>query len=93
MALLLKDPLATLDYAVDWRAEYLGDDSIASSSWSVIPVEAGGIEIVEFDCDGSVASVTASGGVAGHVYQMTNHVEMVSGLTDTRSVIVRVESR
>lgn len=93
MALLLKDPLAALDYAVDWGAEYLGGDTIAGSSWAVIPVEAGGVEIAGSTFDGRVATVTATGGVAGHVYQLTNHVALLSNRTDSRSIVVRVEKR
>jgi hypothetical protein len=79
MALLLKDPLAALDYAVDWGAEYLSGDSVAQSDWDVTPVEAGGVEIAGCACDGAIATVTATGGVAGHVYQLTNHVALESG--------------
>ena len=45
MALLLKDPDAELDYAIDWGAEYLGDDALAESEWEVAPAEAGGVAI------------------------------------------------
>jgi len=93
MTLLLKDPEAALDYAVDWGAEYLNGDLISQSSWQVIPVETGGIEAVDSRFDGKVATVTAAGGVAGHVYQLTNHVVMESGLSDSRSVVLRVENR
>ena len=93
MTLLLKDPAAALDYAVDWGAEYLDDDAIASSSWSVTPVEIGGISVIDNSFDRSVATVTADGGVVGHVYQLTNNVVMTSGLIDSRSVVLRVEKR
>lgn len=93
MALLLKDPAAALDYAVDWKAEYLNGDSIAESIWDVTPEEAGGIVIAGSSLDGAIAAVTAAGGVAGHVYQLTNHVVLVSGLTDSRSIVLRVEKR
>jgi hypothetical protein len=93
MTLLLKDPLAALDYAVDWGAEYLADDRIAESSWSVTPQESGGIVIAGSRFDGAIACVTAAGGVAGRVYRLTNHVALISGLTDSRSVVLRVEAR
>jgi hypothetical protein len=32
MAFLLKDPEATLDYVVDWGADYLSGDALAASS-------------------------------------------------------------
>jgi hypothetical protein len=93
MTLLLKDPDAALDYAVDWGAEYLSGDMILESSWDVIPVEAGGLLVTGSSFDGKVASVTAAGGVAGNLYQLTNRVELASGRSDRRSIVLRVERR
>lgn len=93
MTLLLKDPEAALDYAVDWGAEYLNGDTISQSDWQIIPVEAGGITVVSDRFDSSVATVTAAGGVAGHLYQLTNSIVLESGLSDSRSIVVRVENR
>lgn len=93
MTLLLKDPSASLDYAVDWGAEYLNGDLLSQSSWEVIPVEIGGVKVEGSDFDTSIAKVTASGGVEGHLYQLTNRIVMASGLIDSRSIIVRVEKR
>ena len=45
MTLLLKDPEATLDYSVDWGAEYLSGDALAQSDWTVSPVEPGGVTV------------------------------------------------
>ena len=93
MALLLKDPLAALDYAVDWRTEYLDGDSVAESNWDIIPKEIGGVTIAGSAVADGIATVTAAGGVAGHIYELTNHVAFASGLTDSRSVVLRVEKR
>ena len=93
MTLLLKDPEAALDYAVDWGAEYLNGDSLVQSNWTVIPVEIGGLTVQAGRFDATVATVTATGGVAGHLYQLTNHVALQSGLTDSRSIVLRVEKR
>jgi hypothetical protein len=49
--------------------------------------------ILEQLFDGGLATVKASGGRAGHVYRLTNHVSLESGLRDSRSVIIRVEAR
>ena len=52
MTLLLKDPEAVLDYAIDWGAEYLGlDDVLTESSWSIEPDEAGGVVVVDSSFD------------------------------------------
>ena len=93
MTFLLKDPVATLDYAVDWGANYLKDDTLVSSDWAVSPVEAGGAVIVDNSFDPTVASAKVSGGIAGRVYRVTNHVLTVQGREDSRSVVLRVEKR
>jgi hypothetical protein len=93
MTLLLKDPEAALDYAVDWGVEYLTDETLQQSSWQVTPVEIGGLSVVASSFDQKIASVTAAGGVAGHLYQLSNHVVLSSGLTDSRSIVLRVEKR
>ena len=93
MTLLLKDPAASLDYAVDWGAEYLTGDILSQSNWEVIPVEIGGVSVVATSFDTTVANVTATGGVGGHVYQLTNKVVLASGLTDSRSIVLRVDKR
>ena len=93
MTLLLKDPAATLDYAVDWGAEYLFGDALVGSAWQVTPAEAGGLSVIASRFDPKIASVTAAGGVPGHVYQLSNHVVLASGLTDSRSIVLRVEKR
>lgn len=93
MTLMLKDPGAALDYAVDWGAEYLNGDALIQSSWAVVPVEPAGLTIVASRFDASLAHVTAAGGVPGHLYQLTNSVTLQSGLTDSRSIVLRVEAR
>jgi len=93
MTLLLKDPGSVLDYAIDWGTDYLVDDVLADSSWTVEPDEANGVQVQASAFDSTTATVTASGGVVGHIYQLTNHVELGSGLTDSRSVTLRVERR
>ena len=93
MTLLLKDPEAALDYAVDWGAEYLSGETLSGSHWQVTPVEVGGLSVGVSRFDETVANVTATGGVAGHVYQLTNHVVLSTGLTDSRSIVLRVEKR
>lgn len=93
MSFLLKDPDATLDYLVDWGAEYLGTDELTASHWAVSPDEPGGIAIVESAFDGKSATVMAGGGIPGRVYRLINRVELVSGRLDSRSVVLRVEKR
>lgn len=93
MTLLMKDPDAVLDYAIDWSADYLGDDVLAGSSWTVEPDEAGGVSVTASAFDTGVASVTAAGGLPGRIYRLINHVTMASGRSDSRSIVLRVEKR
>jgi len=93
MSFHLKDPGAILDYSVDWGAEYLDGDVIVASSFEVSPVEAGGAVITGSSFDSTVAIVTVGGGIAGHQYRVVNHVELLSGLEDERTIVLRVEQR
>jgi len=93
MSLLLKDPAAILDYAVDWAAEYLESDQILQSDWTIEPGEEGGAEIVANDVAGGASIVKVGGGIAGHLYRLTNHVLLESGREDSRSIVLRVEQR
>ena len=93
MTLLLKDPAALLDYAVDWGADYLSDDTVAASVWSVDPDEPGGVTVAGSDAAPTTTSVTVSGGIAGRIYRLVNHVTLLSGREDQRSIVLRVEPR
>jgi hypothetical protein len=94
MSFLLKDPEAVLDYAIDWGAQYLGEgELLASSEWSVLPDEAGGVAVAGSDFDASVSSVKAVGGTAGRIYRLVNRIATDAGRVDERSIVLRVEDR
>ena len=94
MTFLLKDPQAVLDYAIDWGAEYLGEeDTLADSSWSVEPVETGGVSVVSSSFGDRIAKVQATGGIAGKLYRLANRVVTQAGRIDDRSIMLRVEQR
>ena len=93
MSFLLKDPEAVLDYAVDWGAEYLTGDALATSNWSVSPDEPDGASIAGHAFDLLIATVQVAGGVPGKIYRVTNHVTTVGGRQDSRSIMLRVEKR
>jgi hypothetical protein len=93
MSLLMKDPDAVLDYAIDWSAEYLGEDVLADSAWMVEPDEPGGVAVVGEDFDTGVTTVKAAGGLPGRLYRLINLVTMESGRIDSRSIVLRVEQR
>jgi hypothetical protein len=93
MTLLLKDPDAVLDYSIDWGAEYLGDDQLAQSEWSVVPDEPGGVSVAGSEFDANTSTVKAAGGVPGRIYRLVNQVALGSGRIDRRSIVLRVEKR
>lgn len=93
MTLLLKDPDAILDYAIDWGAEYLDGELIAASQWHVEPAESGGVTIAGSDFSARESKVKAAGGTAGKLYRLVNEVTTDSGRIDSRSILLRVEQR
>jgi len=94
MSLLLKDPEAVLDYAIDWGAEYLGEgDLLAASLWWVEPDEPDGVAIAGDDFSPAVSTVKAAGGVPGRIYRLNNRVVTQNGRIDDRSIVLRVEKR
>jgi hypothetical protein len=94
MTLLLKDPDAVLDYAIDWGAEYLStDDLLAESSWSVTPDESDGVVVVASAFEDRMSSVQVGGGIVGRLYRLANRVVTQSGRIDERSILLRVEKR
>ncbi|WP_439532093.1 phage fiber-tail adaptor protein [Polymorphobacter sp.] len=98
MSIFVKDPGASLDYAIDWAAGYLGNQGLTESRWSVTPGGPGEIGAGELVADGGRidggrALVTLSGGRAGCVYRVTNAVTFSDGSHDERTLVVRVEDR
>lgn len=91
MTVLMKDPDALLDYAVDW-SDYLEDGEVlGDSEWSVTP---DGDMIVESDSRGDqIATVQLRAGVVGHVYLVTNRIITSLGRMDDRSLTIRVQER
>lgn len=93
MSYYLKDPGSRVDYAIGWAEGYLDGQVIAGSSWTVAPVEAGGVAIVEASFDLQRAAATLSGGIEGHIYRVSNRVTLSDGRSDERSILLRVEQR
>lgn len=91
--MFLKDPAARVDYRVDWTEALGADVTIAASEWMVVPAEAGGVAVVSDALAGNLAIARLDGGVAGHLYRVTNHVGFSDGGRDERSLMVRVEER
>ena len=93
MAIFLKDPAASIDYAIDWAVGYLDGQTIASSDWAVAPAEAGGVAVAATLTAPGRAGATLTGGMRGHLYRVTNRVILSDGRTDERTLDLRVEDR
>lgn len=93
MSFYLKDPGSRVDYAIEWGGAYLGERVLAGSGWSVAPAEAGGIGVEGSSFGLTRTAVTLEGGIAGHIYSVTNRVTLSDGRVDERSITIRVEDR
>ncbi|WP_447750490.1 phage fiber-tail adaptor protein [Sphingopyxis fribergensis] len=93
MTMMVKDPGARIDFEFDWRAAYPDGQAVVASGWTVVPDEPGGVAVPAAAHDLEQATATLAGGIAGHVYRITNRVTMSDGQVDERSVTMRVEER
>jgi len=93
MSLLLKDPVAILDYGIDWGRQYLDGDLLTESNWGVEPAEDDGVVVLASSFDDRSSRVKLGGGIAGRLYRVRNHVVTAVGREDSRSLVVRVEGR
>jgi hypothetical protein len=93
MSFYLKDPHSRVDYSVDWGAGYLDGQTIVGSGWTVAPDEPGGIAVDQESYDLTRSAARLRGGVAGHVYSISNEVTFSDGTIDRRSIHLRVEGR
>ncbi len=93
MAMLVKDPGARIDYEFDWADACAVGQVLTDSAWAVAPDEADGVTIAGSANDLLSTVVTLAGGIAGHVYRVTNRVTMSAGQIEERSMTVRVEER
>lgn len=84
----LKDPDATLDYAVDWTAWLEDGDSIAASEWIVTGLTGTRQALV-----GATATIWLSGGEPWQTYLVTNRVTTAAGRIDDRTLRIRVIDR
>lgn len=89
MGVQSKDPAAVLDFEVDWSDWLEAGDAISISTWAV---PTGLTKMTDNHSQG-LARVWLSGGTAGRVYEVVNHVLTTGGLEDERTVYVVVEQQ
>lgn len=91
MAVLVKDPDAVLDYAMDWSDYLEAGEVIADSQWVTLPAD--GLPPSGASVDGAVAQVTLGGGVTRTVHVVTNRITTSLGRSDDRSLTIYVQER
>ena len=90
MAVRLKDPQESIDYAVDWSDFLASGETISASSWAS---SSTALAIGTVSATTDTTAVFVSGGTVGDVYRVTNKVTTTQTRIAERSVIVRVEER
>ncbi len=93
MAIFVKDPAATIDYAIDWSAGYLVGQTITTSVWHVAPDGAGAVSVEANSITAGGTVATLSGGLPGCLYHITNTVNFSDSRSDERMLVLRVEDR
>ena len=93
MAIFLKDPTASIDFAVDWSANVAADQTIVASVWQVMPGGSGAVVIEAAISEPRRSVAVLSGGQAGQVYHITNRVTFSDGRNDERTLVLRVEDQ
>lgn len=85
-----KDPSEKLDYAVDWTAWLGSTETITTSTWAATP---SGLTLSGQSVTGGKAIVWATGGTAGTVYTVTNHIITSQAREGERSLVIVVVDR
>lgn len=93
MTMMVKDPDSRIDFEFDWTVAYPDGQAVVASLWTIAPGEADGLAVAGAAHDLMQATATLAGGVAGHVYRVTNRVTLSDGQIDERSMTIRVEER
>lgn len=84
----LKDPVAVLDYMIDWAA-WLGGDTIALSVWTI----PSGITQNSVTNTATTATIWLSGGTDGTVYSIVNRITTAGGRADERTITITVQNQ
>lgn len=94
METIPKDPDATLDYGVNWRAKgwLKPDETIVTSEWLIAGPDGALAKASDDHADG-VTRVWLTGGTLDAKYRITNRITTSAGRTDDRSFFVRIRER
>jgi len=84
-----KDPLAALDYTLDWSVWLVGAETISTSTWTA----QAGLTVDSDSNTATAATVWLSGGTVGQSYTVTNHIVSTGGREENKSFTVKVEEQ
>lgn len=83
-----KDPVAILDYSINWE-DWLQGDRILTSSWSV----PSGITSAGDAFSSTTSTVLIAGGTAGTSYSIYNTITTIAGRTEKRTIKINAVDR
>jgi len=86
MTTFTKDPIAVLDYSIEW-SKWLAGDQIQTSAWSVSDPA---IQAANDSNTATRTTVWLSGGASGQPYTVSNRITTSGGRTDERSFVIQV---
>lgn len=84
-----KDPDELLDYTLDWSGRLAGDDTIATSVWTV----PSGITNEDEEKTGTSTTLWLSGGTEGQSYSFLNRVTTAGGRIMDQTVTLKLKSK
>ena len=90
MTMYPKDPQSTVDFSIDWAEWLTANETITSTSWSVVPNDASAPTLGATTDGGAVQGVYVSGGTVEGRYRLTCHIETDSGRSADRSLNLRI---
>lgn len=92
-AVKLKDSdSGAIVHQIDW-SDWLGDGTITTSAWAVLPAGELVIGTTLIDSTQKFTSAKISDGVAGKVYRLTNSILTSTGESPERTITVRAGDR
>ena len=89
--MFLHDPdSGPLDYSIDFGPWLADGDSVDSADWSIFPDNDDSPTLSGKTKSGAIVTTNVTGGALGSVYTITARVVTTAGLTDDRSITIRV---
>lgn len=86
----VKDPAALLDYVVNWGDNWLGSDTLATSTWTL---PAGTLVKVTDTFDNDKTTIWLASGTVGISYDLVNRITTAGGRQDERTITINVRQK